>query len=165
MSTTKSPRFFVLQAPSRSAIDTPSIILYGSIEGNVKVTWQSSLASSLSDLPITILDPRRDDWDSTWVEDIKFPKFKEQVDWEMDHAKVADIIVYHFVPGTPAAITLLELGMYAGTGKAIVCCPPGYAKRGNVQIVCSRYGIPLVETLPALEGKIRERLAERFGDS
>jgi hypothetical protein len=160
MSSPQSAEFVVYNPPARPTVDKPSVILYGSIEQNVAVDWQTSLASSLSDLPVTILNPRRDDWDSTWVEDISFPKFKEQVEWEMDYAKVADVIVFYFAPGTLTPVTLLELGMYAGTGKAVVCCPPGFYKRGNVQIVCLRNSIPLLEGLEELKGAVRERLEE-----
>jgi hypothetical protein len=163
MASPQSPDFIVYKPPIRPTVDKPSVILYGSIEQNVALDWQTSLASSLSDLPVAILNPRRDDWDSTWVEDISFPKFKEQVEWEMDYAKVADVIVFYFAPGTLTPVTLLELGMYAGSGKAVVCCPFGFYKRGNVQIVCLRYGITLLESLKELEGEVRRRLVEKTG--
>ena len=37
-------------------------------------------------------------------------------------------------------------------------CPPGYWRRGNVEVVCSRHGIPLVQTLPDLVQHLRQRL-------
>jgi hypothetical protein len=163
MASPQSPGFIVYKPPFRPTVDKPSVILYGSIEHNVPLDWQTSLASSLSDLPVAILNPCRDDWDSTWVEDISFPKFKEQVEWEMDHAKVADVIVFYFAPNTLTPIALLELGMYAGSGKAVVCCPPGFYKRGNVQIVCLRYGITLLESLEELQREVRRRLEEKTG--
>jgi hypothetical protein len=146
--------------PFRPQVKRPSVIFYGAIER--EPAWQTSLASSLSDLPIDILDPRRDDWDSTWVEDISFPKFREQVEWEMDYAKVVDIIVFYFPPEGLTPIALLELGMYAGTGKVVVCCPKGFYKRGNVQMVCLRYGIELLETLEELTEKVRSNLTKKL---
>jgi hypothetical protein len=151
---------FVHTPPIRPLVTRSSVIFYGAIQPDPDKDWQNSLASWLSDLPIDILNPRRDDWDSSWVEDISFPKFKEQVEWEMDYATVADVIVFNFVPGTLTPITLLELGMYAGTGKAVVCCPEGFYKRGNVQMVCMRYGIELLDTLDELEVQVRARLME-----
>ncbi|KAF1359931.1 hypothetical protein EJ07DRAFT_165589 [Lizonia empirigonia] len=151
----------VYKPPTRPTIDRPSVILYGSIESDPAKDWQTSLATSLSDLPVAIINPRCDAWDSTWVEDISDPRFKEQVEWEMDHARVADVIAFYFKPGTLTPITLLELGMYAGTGKALVCCPEGFYKKGNVQIVCARYGVELLETLAELEQAIRKRLTDR----
>jgi hypothetical protein len=151
-----SSKAVVHRPPLRPKIIRPSVIFYGAIQA--EPAWQTSLAASLSDLPVDILDPRRDDWDSSWVEDISFSKFREQVEWEMDHAKVADVIVFYFPPGTLTPVTLLELGMYAGTGKAVVCCPEGFSKRGNVQIVCLRYGIDLLESLDDLTKTIRSKL-------
>ena len=155
-----SSKAIVYKPPNRPQVTRPSVIFYGAIQA--EPAWQTSLATSLSDLPIDILDPRRDDWDSSWVEDISFPKFKEQVKWEMDYAKVADVIVFYFAPGALTPVTLLELGMYAGTGKAIVCCPQGFYKRGNVQIVCLRYDIELLETLDDLNKRVRTALVKKL---
>lgn len=155
-----NPNAVVHKPPVRPSVQRPSVIFYGAIQS--EPAWQSTLAASLSELPIDILDPRRDDWDSSWVEDISFPKFKEQVEWEMDFAKVADVIVFYFPPGTLTPIALLELGMYAATGKVVVCCPEGFYKRGNVQMVCSRYGIDLLEDLDSLTGNVRAKLLEQL---
>jgi hypothetical protein len=32
----------------------------------------------------------------------------------------------------------------ARSGKLVVGCPPGFYRRGNVEIVCERFAIPLV---------------------
>jgi hypothetical protein len=155
-----SSQAVVHKPPVKPEVKRTSIILYGGIQP--EPAWQTSLATSLSDLPIDILDPRRDDWDSTWKEDISFPKFKEQVEWEIDHAKIADVIVFYFPPGALTPVALLELGLHARTGKAIVCCPEGFYKRGNVQIVCMKYGIDLLDSLDNLKEKVRTRLLEKL---
>ncbi|KAH8730538.1 hypothetical protein GQ44DRAFT_700481 [Phaeosphaeriaceae sp. PMI808] len=155
-----SSKATIYKPPFRPDISRPSVILYGAIQP--EPAWQTHLVASLSDLPVDILDPRRDDWDSSWVEEISFPKFKEQVEWEMDFAKVADVVVFYFAPGALTPITLLELGMYAGTGKAVVCCPDGFYKKGNVQMVCLRYDIELLETLDDLNEKVRVKLMEKL---
>ena len=152
----------VYKPPARPNIDRPSVILYGSIEPNPINDWQTNLATSLSDLSIAIINPRCDAWDSTWVEDISDSRFKQQVEWEMDHARIADVIAFYFKPDTLTPITLLELGMYVGTGKAVVCCPEGFYKRGNVQIVCRRYGVELLGSLKELEAAVRTRLTEKL---
>ena len=152
----------VHKPPTRSPITRPSVILYGSIEPDPAADWQTSLAASLSDLPIDIIDPRCDAWDSTWKEDVSDVRFKEQVEWEMDHAKVADVIAFYFKPGTLTPIALLELGMYAGSGKVVVCCPERFYKRGNVEIVCQRYNIELVGELNGLKEAVRLKLIEKL---
>lgn len=53
----------------------------------------------------------------------------------------------HFEPDTMSPITLLELGLYASSGKLIVSCPKGFWRRGNVEIVCEKYKIPFFENL------------------
>ncbi|KAJ4994362.1 hypothetical protein SVAN01_00191 [Stagonosporopsis vannaccii] len=155
-------RSTVYKPPARPKITKPSVILYGTIESDPDADWQTSLAASLSHLPVEIINPRCDAWDHTWAEDVSDARFKEQVEWEMDHAKIADVIAFYFKPGTPTPITLLELGMYAGTGKAVVCCPKGFYKRGNVQIVCQRYGIELLESLAELQETVKGLLLERL---
>lgn len=163
MSLNPSPDFVVYKPPHRPTVDRPSVILYGSISQDADVNWRTELASALSDLPIAILNPHRDDWDSSWVEDISFPKFKEQTEWEMDYAKVADVIAFHLGQDTLAPISLLELGMYAGSGKAVVCCHPKFKKRGNVQMVCARYGIQLMDELDELKEEVRRRFVDKLG--
>jgi hypothetical protein len=52
------------------------------------------------------------------------------------------MICYCFDPKGMAPITLLELGLFAQSDKKIVvCCPDGYWRKGNVDILCSRLGI------------------------
>lgn len=84
----------------------------------------------------------------------------------MDHGKMADVIVICFVPDTKAPISLLELGMYASLygkeGKVVVCCPQGFWKRGNVKIVCGRFGVGVVETVEELERVVRGKLVEKL---
>jgi hypothetical protein len=32
---------------------------------------------------ILVLNPRREDWDSSWIQSIDNPQFREQVEWEI----------------------------------------------------------------------------------
>lgn len=134
-----------------------SVFLSGSIDQG-RATWQSRLSNALSPLPITILNPHRPDWDSTWVQDISDPRFREQVEWELDMMGRADVIAMYFSPDSQAPITLLELGLFSRSGKVIVACPEGYWRRGNVQVVCKRFGIELLGSLEELQTAVEERL-------
>lgn len=98
------------------------------------------------------------DWDSSWKEDIKETKFNEQVQWELKAQKQADLIVMFFGLNTKSPISLLELGLFAQSGKMVVCCPDGFWKKGNVDIVCERYGVPQVEILAELIDYIVQKL-------
>jgi hypothetical protein len=151
-------KFISVLAPKKITITTPSVFLAGSIEMGKARLWQDELTNHLSDLAITVLNPRRPDWNKEWKQETDFVPFKEQVDWEMDHLELADVISLYFQPGTMSPISLLELGLHAGSGKVVVCCPPDFWRRGNVEIVCMRYGLTMVETFEELVTETRQRL-------
>lgn len=132
-----------------------AVFLAGSIDLGKSVDWQAELALSLADCPGTLLNPRRPHWDSTWLAEAAFPPFREQVQWELDAMEAAGLIAFYFAPQSQAPVTLLELGLAAREGKAVVCCPPGYWRKGNVDVVCEHYSIPTVSTLEDLSQKIR----------
>ena len=121
-------------------------------------TWRQSVIESLADLPIVIANPRRDDWDSTWRQSINEPRLREQVLWELKAMECARVIAVYFVPETQAPISLMELGLHANSGRMLVCCPDGFYRKGNVEIVAFRYGVPLFEQLDPFVSELRERL-------
>ena len=149
----------IVKPPYWRELDKPSVFLAGSIDMGKAVNWQEALTAGLSDLPVAILNPRRDDWDASWVQDISNDQFRSQVEWELNYLEDCDVIAMYFDPAGPAPISLLELGLNAASGRMVVCCPEGYWRRGNVQIVCARYRIPLVETIEQLAGLVKARLA------
>jgi hypothetical protein len=144
--------------PLVPAEDERSVFLAGSIEMGRAEPWQAAIEQALDDAPITILNPRRDEWDASWEQSITNRQFREQVEWELEAQERASLIAMYFAPPTQAPVTLLELGLFARSGKLVVCCPPGFWRRGNVQVVCARYGVPLVAGLEELVRAIRERL-------
>ena len=148
--------------PKYPDINRPSVVLFGTIEKDPINNWASSLSTSLSDLEIQILNPRRDDWDHTWKEDISFAPFRENVEWEMAHAEKADVIVLCFRAGSECHITLLELGMHAARygERIVVCCEEGFHKRGNVEIVCGKFKAACVKTRDELHKVVRQRMVE-----
>lgn len=139
---------------------TSSVFLAGSIEMGAAIEWQAQVTDALRDLDIIVLNPRREAWDATWPQSIDFAPFREQVEWELEAQEKADLLVFYFAPDTKAPITLLELGL-AARRRAIVCCPDGYWRKGNVDVVCRRYGIAQVSSLEALIERSREELAAR----
>jgi hypothetical protein len=72
------------------------------------------------------------------------------VRWELKGMEVANVVAFYFVPGSVSRITLLEFGKYCHSGKAIVCCPKGFDRKGNVDVVCDYYKTPQVDTLEEL---------------
>jgi hypothetical protein len=135
-----------------------SIFLGGSIEMGQAEDWQMVVERGMADLDVVVLNPRRDTWDASWVQSIHNPQFREQVEWELEGQERASCVALYFAPATKAPVTLLELGLCARSGKAVVCCPPAYWRRGNVEIVCHRYQVPFVSDLGELVAAIRQRL-------
>lgn len=111
------------------------------------VDWQSKVTEELLEFDVDIYNPRRVDWDSSWEQSIDNPQFNAQVNWELDQLEAADIIFMYFDPNTKSPISLLELGMFAKTKRMIVVCPPGFWRRGNVEVVCRREGVAMYDTL------------------
>jgi len=126
-----------------------SFFLAGSIEMGKAVDWQTKLEKALDPIA-TVFNPRRLDWDSSWKQEITDPQFNEQVTWELEMLDRATYIAMYFDPATKSPISLLELGLHARDGKLIVCCPEGFWRKGNVDIVCKRYNVFQVSTLEAL---------------
>jgi hypothetical protein len=142
----------------RLAPGLPSVFLAGSIELGSAENWQSQFEKELEEINVLILNPRRDEWDSTWGQSIDNPQFREQVEWELEAQERADIIAMYFAPETKAPITLLELGLFAHSRRLIVCCPEGFWRKGNVDIVCRRYEIQSVDNLVNLIDAVKNRL-------
>lgn len=153
--------------------DKYSIFLAGSIEMGTAPDWQSEIEINLADLDINILNPRRDDWDPSGVLSIDNPTFRQQVEWELDGLAQADLIAMYLAPGTMSPISLLELGIHSATNslcrdgwsceqELIVCCPQGFQRKGNVDIVCERFGVTQVADLQGLAEAIRLRHSYRL---
>lgn len=139
-----------VKAPARPDLER-RVFLAGSIEMGDAELWQERVVRTLSDVAnLVILNPRRDDWDNSWEQRAGDPRFFEQVSWELDMLEAADIVIMYLAPGTMSPISLLELGLCARSGTLRVCCPDGFWRRGNVEVVCMRHQIPLYETLDAL---------------
>lgn len=133
-----------------------TIFLGGVIDQGSAPNWQKTIVDALEPYDnCYILNPRRDAWDSLWEQSIDNQQFREQVEWELDAQDSAEIIVYVFAPDEESAktskapITLLELGLYIDSC-VLVVCPPGYYQKGNVDIVCQRYKIPVLESVKDL---------------
>lgn len=138
------------------------IFMAGSIEMGKAENWQERLTRELEGLPVCLINPRRDDWDSTWVQSIDNPQFNTQVNWELDHITSSDIVVFVFDPSTMSPITLLELGYVAGLfQEAIIMCPEGFWRKGNVDVLVSRcHQIQQVHSMEELVDEIKNRVSD-----
>ena len=137
----------IIKPPAEFAdIDLPKLFLAGSIEMGKAENWQKRIEDAVGDVQVLVMNPRRDDWDSTWKQEKTNPQFRGQVEWELEALESSDLIVIYFEPGTQSPISLLELGLFKDRN-IVVCCPEGFWRKGNVDIVCAKYGINQVDTL------------------
>ena len=47
-------------------------------------------------------------------------------------------------------ISLLEMGLYAKSGKLVVFCTPNFYRQDNVRLTCEKYNIELVQDINPL---------------
>ncbi|MFL5747875.1 MAG: nucleoside 2-deoxyribosyltransferase domain-containing protein [Niastella sp.] len=154
----------VLTPPHEMIVDNQVVVfLAGSIEMGIAKEWQQ-LAIDLFDSMIPeekkadylLLNPRRPDWDPSWKQEIDNPPFYEQVKWELKGLQQADHILVYFDPATKSPVSLLELGAFHN--KAIVICPQGFWRKGNVDIFCDVFN---VKQAPDLKSAVALIVGER----
>jgi len=129
-----------------------TVFLAGSIEMGAAENWQDRVKRLMENRRVCLFNPRRDNWDSSWVQSIENDKFVEQVSWELEAMERADHILMYFDPNTKSPISLLELGLHTNPtenrpSKLRVVCPEGFWRKGNVDVVCARYKIPQFKTI------------------
>lgn len=139
--------------------DRPRVFLGGSIDMGNAPDWQKGMIEALAADDVVILNPRRPDWNPKWRPEADEPEFRRQVEWELGALESADVIVLYFSPGSQSPISLLEMGLHARGGKLIVLCPPGYWRKGNVDITGARYGVEQVSSLSELMAAVKRRVA------
>ena len=157
---------------------TLSVFLAGSIEMGKASDWQQQFTEALQSSAnastgtksktvetelseqssLLILNPRREAWDSSWEQSIDNSQFRNQVEWELDALESSDVIVMYLVPDTKSPISLLELGLFAKSKKMICCCPDGFWRKGNVDVVCKKYGVEVVSDLEGMIQKVKQKL-------
>lgn len=134
------------------SISEQVIFLAGTIDNGASEDWQTKTGQFIVDnYSSVVLNPRRDEWDSTWEQSIDNPLFKQQVLWELDGMDRANIIIINLLAGSMSPISLMELGLHAPRRVLMfVACEPGFWRRGNVQVVCERHNIPLYDNIDQL---------------
>ena len=140
-----------------------SVFLAGAIDMGAAEDWQKEIGESLKDVNCTVLNPRRKDWDSSWKQEMSNPKFREQVEWELRGLEQCSFIALCLTKDSKAPISLLELGLHVSEGKMIVCCPTGFYRKGNVDIVCAKYSVPVFDDFDEFKGAVRLRMIEMGG--
>lgn len=106
----------------------PTIFLAGGITGCPD--WQHQARQQIRSHPVTVLSPRRENFD------MHDPNAAfEQIKWERAHLRMATVILFWFCAETVQPIALYELGHWTNTHKPIaVGCHPDYPRRQDVEI-------------------------------
>ncbi|KAH8622827.1 hypothetical protein IG631_22576 [Alternaria alternata] len=138
-----------------------TVFTAGSIEMGKAVNWQPLMVTMLSHLPITVCNPRKGSWDQSITQQAKDELFKQQVVWELGALEQADVICFFFDTVTLSPVSLLELGLWAASGKLVVCCGDRYWKSGNVHLVCERYDVPRAESFEELVPLVEKTLKKK----
>jgi hypothetical protein len=135
-----------VQAPKPWAKDRFTIFLAGAIDGGAADNWQTQVVKALADYNVTILNPRRDDWDNSWGTTLEDDRFREQVAWEHHGLETADFRTFVFLEDSKAPVTMLELGEQSDKD-GIVCCPEEFYRSGNVEMTAILNKLPIVDTV------------------
>ena len=126
----------IVYAPNPYPTWKRTIFLAGSIEMGTAEHWQDRIAQRIvsNGFPGAVLNPRRPDWDSSWVQDSsEGTPFSEQVRWELNGIRGADIVIFYFDGKTQSPITLMELGICIGKEiPMLIYCPKSFWRYGNV---------------------------------
>lgn len=139
-----------IDAPSykKPKEDTFTVFLAGTIDNDKgSVDWRHKLCKKIEKFsdngtPLTIFNPRRD----SFPKDNKSNEVRKQIRWEHRHLDDVDLIVMNVLENSLSPISLMEMGMYADSGKMVVFCKSGYYQYDNVLMLCRKYRIPLYDT-------------------
>ena len=127
-------------------IGVKSVFLAGTIDNGNSLNWQDKTIIELINLGVKDLEvynPRREHWNpNPSKEDMEY-----QIKWEQDHLDKADVIAMVLLDDSKSPISLLEMGLYAKTGKLIVFCTPNFYRWDNVRLTCEKYHIELVQDI------------------
>ena len=127
---------------------TSSIFLAGTIDNGDSEDWQQELIDKLENVEgqlgmwFTIFNPRR----KTWKKNATKEDLEYQIKWEQDHLDEANLIIMNIADNSKSPITLLEMGLYATSGKLIVFCTDKFYRYDNVRLTCEKYMIPMVNS-------------------
>ena len=131
------------------------IFLGGTIDNGNSIDWQDQFINSINEKDnyydgfkhVKIINPRKKNWNGSIEQSIESAELFQQMSWEKEGLERADSILFNFLPASKSPITLMELGLYAISGKCIVICPKEFYRAGNVEFVCNNFSIPLYRTM------------------
>lgn len=92
--------------------------------------WQAEMCRLLHDEDVVVLNPRRKYWPTNDPD-----ATTQQIIWEYEHLRLANMIMFWFAPETLCPITLFEYGKWlVGNKPLFVGCDPEYKRLLDVQV-------------------------------
>lgn len=144
----------VLTAPADTQLNGCSLFLAGGISNCGD--WQSEMIALLAATDLTLLNPRREDFD------VSNPSMTEaQIRWEYRYLRKASAVLFWFPPETLCPITLFELGgALERNAPVFVGCDPAYARQEDVrvQVGLARREVQIVFSVDDLAEQVRLQL-------
>jgi len=131
--------------------------------GGGMTDWRAKTIEYLKDTEVTVVDPTWVDWDSSWTATMSNAHFRERVEWELEAQEICDMKVFCFEESTKAPVSMLELGLstlFDATDWAkttLVYCDEGFWKKGNIDIVCWKFGMQSVGSLEELMEELKDQ--------
>lgn len=142
----------LITAPSKDIFDSPCVFLAGGITNCGD--WQQDMVNLLKDSNLTILNPRRIDFDIAKVDNTI-----EQINWECKTMWESDLVVFWFPQETVCPITLFELGLNLGRWKKVlVGVHPNYSRKLDLEVQVPLYNrnIKIANSIHELAEQILE---------
>jgi len=154
-------RVFTPEDPYLPVEGEVRVFLGGTIDLGNSEDWQSRIINEIRsrvsvDTDVAVFNPRRETWYGKPVTDNH--EFVRQVGWELENLEAADIIVMMLLGSSKSPVSLMELGLHARTSSVVVYCEDGFWRKGNVDMVCERYGVRQVATYAELLSEVVERV-------
>lgn len=137
-----------------------TVFLAGTIDMGESEDWQTLVSERIASKTEFIYNPRRPEWDATWKQTIDSLEFNNQASWELLMIERADFVLINLLPGSKSPVTMAEFGLCCALkpSATIVCCPDGFWRKGNIDIMGERYGVPVYETLDEAVADLSMRL-------
>jgi hypothetical protein len=151
----------VIKSPSPFDTLDFSLFLAGSIDQGHARDWHSEVIAGLQDINVTILSPKREDWDETWEQCATCEPFRGQVLWEIKGMEVCDLMVVCFTAESKAPVTMFEFGAWGTTKDTILCVETGFYREANLQIYAEHFNVPIYHDLDTMITDLHKILEER----
>ena len=153
---------------SQYQIHDVSVFIAGTISNGAASDWAKKVEEYFEKKNISLYNPRRDSWIGSFEQRKSNEVFNIQVNWEIDNIKDVDAIFFYFESNSVSPITIGELYYLCGMLECneekdiIVYCPDDFNKKGNIEIMCDKYNIPIFNDFHSSLDALRKLLDDKW---